>query len=125
AKETKVGDIDYQSLRLEYVPVPASAPVHFPVIVVGAGPVGMSMALDLAQRGHEVLLLDDDNTLSVGSRAICFAKRTLDVWDRLGAGERMVQKGISWNVGRVFFRDDEVWQFDLLPEAGHRRPAFI
>ena len=120
-----MGDIDYQSLQLQYVPVTADAPAHFPVIVVGAGPVGMSLALDLAQRGHDVLLLDDDNTLSIGSRAICFAKRTLDVWDRLGVGERMVQKGISWNVGRVFFRDDEVWQFNLLPEAGHRRPAFI
>jgi 2-polyprenyl-6-methoxyphenol hydroxylase and related FAD-dependent oxidoreductases len=120
-----VGDIDYQSLKLDYQPIPEGAPTHFPVLVVGAGPVGMSLALDLAQRGHEVLLLDDDNTLSIGSRAICFAKRTLDVWDRLGVGERMVQKGVSWNVGRVFFRDKEVWQFDLLPEAGHRRPAFI
>src|SRR3546814_3388743 len=60
---------------------------------------------------------------STGSRAICFAKRTLDVWDRLGVGERMVQKGISWNVGRVYFKDEEVWRFDLLPEQGHRRPA--
>src|SRR5690606_34093180 len=38
---------------------------------------------------------------------------------------RMVQKGVSWNVGRVFFREEEVWAFDLLPESGHRRPAFI
>jgi len=120
-----VGDIDYQSLRLPYRPLPAGAPTHHPIIVVGAGPVGLSMALDLSHHGHSVVVLDDDNTLSVGSRAICFAKRTLDVWDRLGVGERMVQKGVSWNVGRLFFRDDEVWNFDLLPEAGHRRPAFI
>ena len=120
-----MGDIDYQSLQLKYQPIAAGAPSHWPVLVVGAGPVGMSMALDLAQRGHKVLVLDDDHTLSIGSRAICFAKRTLDIWDRLGVGERMVRKGISWNVGRVFFRDEEVWQFDLLPEAGHRRPAFI
>ncbi|MDR4124599.1 FAD-dependent oxidoreductase [Yanghanlia caeni] len=120
-----MGDIDYQTLRLPYRPLAPDAPTHHPVIVVGAGPVGMSMALDLARHGHPVVVLDDDDTLSVGSRAICFAKRTLDVWDRLGVGERMVQKGISWNVGRVFFREEEVWNFDLLPEAGHRRPAFI
>src|SRR5690554_3640201 len=83
------------------------------------------MALDLAQRGLKVVVIDDDCRLSAGSRAICFAKRTLDVWDRLGVGERMVKKGISWNVGRVYFKDEEVWQFDLLPEQGHRRPAFI
>src|SRR5690606_29178775 len=122
---TAVADIDYQTLRLPYRPLAPDAPTHHPVIVVGAGPVGMSMALDLARHGHPVVVLDDDDTLSVGSRAICFAKRTLDVWDRLGVGERMVQKGISWNVGRVFFREEEVWNFDLLPEAGHRRPAFI
>ncbi len=120
-----MGDIDYQSLQLEYRPVPADAPDHYPVIIVGAGPVGMSMALDMAQHGHKVLVLDDDHTLSIGSRAICFAKRTLDIWDRLDIGERMVRKGISWNVGRIFFRDEEVWNFNLLPESGHRRPAFI
>lgn len=120
-----MGDIDYQKLQLQYRPVPADAPTHHPIIVVGAGPIGMSMALDMSQYGHKVLLLDDDNTLSVGSRAICFAKRALDIWDRLGVAERMVQKGVSWNVGRVFFREEEVWNFDLLPESGHRRPAFI
>lgn len=120
-----MGDKDYQSLQMEYQRVDPGAATHWPVVIVGAGPVGMSMALDLASQGHKVLVLDDDHTLSVGSRAICFAKRTLDIWDRLGVGDRMVRKGISWNVGRVFFRDEEVWQFDLLPEAGHRRPAFI
>ena len=70
-------------------------------------------------------LLDDDNRLSTGSRAICFAKRTLEIFDRLGCGQRMVDKGVTWNLGKVFFRDEPVYGFDLLPEAGHRRPAFI
>jgi 3-(3-hydroxy-phenyl)propionate hydroxylase len=72
-----------------------------------------------------VVLLDNDNTLSTGSRAICFAKRTLEIFDRLGCGQRMVDKGVSWNVGKVFFRDAQVYQFDLLAERGHARPAFI
>src|SRR5439155_866074 len=59
------------------------------------------------------------------SRAICWSKRTLEILDRLGCGERLVRKGVGWNVGRVFFRDEQVYQFDLLPEPGHRRPAFI
>ncbi len=95
------------------------------MIVVGAGPVGLSLAIDLAQRGVRVLLLDNDNKLSHGSRAICFAKRTLEIFDRLGCGQRMVDKGVSWNRGRVFFRDQPVYHFDLQPEAGHERPAFI
>ena len=63
-------------------------------------------------------MLDDDNKLSFGSRAICFAKRTLEIFDRLGVGQPMVDKGISWNVGKVFFQDDLVYRFNLLPEAG-------
>ncbi len=103
----------------------ASTPVRHAVVVVGAGPVGLSLAIDLAQRGVPVVLLDDADTLSAGSRAICFARRTLEIFDRLGCGQPMVDKGVSWQVGKVFFRDAEVYRFDLQPEAGHERPAFI
>jgi 3-(3-hydroxy-phenyl)propionate hydroxylase len=95
------------------------------VVVVGAGPVGLSLAIDLAQRGQPVVVLDNDCKLSTGSRAICFSKRTLEIWDRLGVGQPMVDKGVSWNLGKVFARDQSLYQFDLLPEAGHERPAFI
>ncbi|QBY50069.1 FAD-dependent oxidoreductase [Cupriavidus oxalaticus] len=104
---------------------PAAAHAIRPVAVVGAGPVGLTAAIDLAQRGVPVVVLDDDDTLAAGSRAICFAKRTLDILDRLGCGERVAAKGVSWHVGKVFFGDEQVYRFDLLPEAGHRRPAFV
>jgi 3-(3-hydroxy-phenyl)propionate hydroxylase len=103
----------------------ANAPVRHPVVVVGAGPVGLSAAIDLAQRGVAVVLLDDDETVSIGSRGVCYAKRTLEILDRLGVGDRCVAKGVSWNVGRTFFRTEEVFRFELLPEAGHKRPGMI
>ena len=119
---------DYQALEFEYRPSPdqraATTALH-PVVVVGAGPVGLSLAIDLAQRGLKVLLLDNDHKLSSGSRAICFAKRTLEIFDRLGCCDGMVSKGVSWNVGRVYLKDELVYSFDLLPEEGHQRPAFI
>lgn len=96
-----------------------------PVAIVGAGPVGLALAIDLALHGVKCVVLDDNNTVSVGSRAICWAKRTLEIFDRLGVGERMVSKGVTWKVGRLFHRDQEVWNFDLLPEDGHKNPAFI
>ncbi|MDH4182111.1 MAG: FAD-dependent oxidoreductase, partial [Betaproteobacteria bacterium] len=79
----------------------------------------------LAQHGVPVVVLDEDETVSVGSRAICYAKRALEILDRLGVGQRIVDKGVGWNVGRVFFRDALAYRFNLLPEAGHRRPAFV
>ena len=97
-------------------------PQRRPVIVVGAGPVGLAAAIDLAQQSVPVVVLDEDDTVSVGSRAICYAKRALEILDRLGCGERIVQKGVEWKVGRVFFRDEQVYSFDLLPETGHHRP---
>ncbi|MBI5260777.1 MAG: FAD-dependent oxidoreductase [Bradyrhizobium sp.] len=95
------------------------------IVVVGAGPVGLSLAVDLAQRGQRVVLLDDADRIGEGSRAICFSKRSLEYWDRLGVGDRMVAKGVVWSVGRIFHGDAQLYQFNLLPEEGHKRPAFI
>jgi 3-(3-hydroxy-phenyl)propionate hydroxylase len=95
------------------------------VVVVGAGPVGLSLAIDLAQRGQSVVLLDDADRIGEGSRAICFSKRSLEYWDRLGIGQRMVDKGVVWSVGKIFHGASQLYQFNLLPEEGHKRPAFI
>ena len=103
----------------------AAEPVRHPVVVVGAGPIGLGAAIDLAQQDVPVLVLDDNDKVSWGSRAICFAKRPLEILDRLGCGERFVDKGVTWNQGKVFFDRRQVYQFDLLPESGHKRPAFI
>lgn len=104
---------------------PGQSPAEHPVVVVGAGPVGLSLAIDLAQRGQRVVLLDDADRIGEGSRAICFSKRSLEYWDRLGVADRMVDKGVVWNVGRIFRGESQLYQFNLLPEDGHKRPAFI
>jgi 3-(3-hydroxy-phenyl)propionate hydroxylase len=103
----------------------ATNPAGHPVIVVGAGPVGLSLAIDLAQRGHPAVLLDDADRIGEGSRAICFSKRSLEYWDRLGVAQRMVDKGVVWSVGKIFHGADQLYQFNLLPEQGHKMPAFI
>src|SRR5437899_6445659 len=90
------------------------------VVVVGAGPVGLSLAIDLAQRGQSVVLLDDADRIGEGSRAICFSKRSLEFWDRLGIGQRMVDKGVVWSGGKIFHRASQLYQFNLLPEQGHK-----
>ena len=96
-----------------------------PLVIVGAGPVGLCAAIDAAQQGLPVILLDEDKTVSLGSRGLCYAKRTLEILDRLGVGEAVCSKGVTWNVGRTFHRDAEVFNFNLLPDAGHRRPGMV
>jgi 3-(3-hydroxy-phenyl)propionate hydroxylase len=119
-------------MAYDYTPYPYTAPPGLSgpepchrVVIVGAGPIGLAMAIDLAQRGIASVLLDDNNVVSVGSRAICWSKRTLEIFDRLGLGERMLDKGVTWQVGRQFHGEKEVFSFDLLPEEGHKYPAFI
>ena len=103
----------------------AGSPVRHPVVVIGAGPVGLATALDLSFHGIPVVVVDDNDKVSFGSRAICFAKRPLEILDRLGCGDALVEKGVVWNRGRVFFDQRQVYEFDLMAEAGHKRPAFI
>ena len=97
------------------------------VVVVGAGPVGLAMALDLGRRGHRVVVLSLLDFVASGSKAICFAKRSLDVFDRLGVGDAIVDKGVVWNVGKVFWgrREDPIYQFDMLAVKDQKRPGFV
>jgi 3-(3-hydroxy-phenyl)propionate hydroxylase len=98
---------------------------HHKVAIVGAGPIGLALAIDLAQYGVPSVVLDDNNVVSVGSRAICWSKRSLEILDRLGVGAKCVEKGVIWKVGRTLHRDTEVWNFDLQPDPGHKMPAFV
>ncbi|MEL6599407.1 MAG: FAD-dependent oxidoreductase [Pseudomonadota bacterium] len=103
----------------------ADQPARHPVVIVGGGPVGLVLALDLGLRGVPALVLDDHDGVGIGSRAICFAKRTLEIAHRLGCAAEMVEKGVVWNVGKVFHGERQIYEFNLQPEEGHRHPAFI
>lgn len=103
----------------------AGQPQRRPVVVVGAGPVGLTLALDLAKREVPVVVIDDNDHIGSGSRAVCWAKKTLEVFDRLGIGEAVAREGVRWQRGRVFHGEREAYQFDLLPEAGHQMPAMV
>ncbi|MFA4968427.1 MAG: FAD-dependent oxidoreductase [Sulfuritalea sp.] len=118
----------YNYPKFEYRTPPEIASgktLKVPVVVVGAGPVGLGAALDLEQQGVPVLLLDEDDTVSIGSRGVCYAKRALEILDRYGVGDAVCSKGVSWNVGRTFFREQEVYNFNLVPEPDHHRPGMV
>lgn len=98
-----------------------------PVVVVGAGPVGLALALDLGRRGHRVVVLNRLDFVAAGSKAICFSKRSLEIFDRLTVGDAIVAQGVSWDVGKVFWgsRADPIYQFNMLRVPNQKRPGFI
>ncbi|WP_422016835.1 FAD-dependent oxidoreductase [Roseateles sp.] len=100
-------------------------PQRRPVVIVGAGPVGLTLALDLAKRDVPVVVIDDSDRIGEGSRAVCWAKKTLEVFDRLGVGEAVAREGVRWQRGRVFHGECEAYAFDLLPESHHKMPAMV
>ncbi|MEM1064806.1 MAG: FAD-dependent monooxygenase [Pseudomonadota bacterium] len=116
---------DYQPFPYEPPPGLTAPEPRKSAVIVGAGPIGLAMALELARHGVATVVVDDNDVVSVGSRAICWSKRSLEIFDRLGLGARCLDKGITWKVGRTFHRDREVFNFDLQPEDGHKMPAFI
>lgn len=97
-----------------------------PVIVVGGGPVGLAVTIDLLLRGiSDVTLFDEGEGAATGSRAICWSRRTLEIMSRLGIGRMLIDRGITWQVGRIYDGADELFRFDLQPDAGYAHPAFI
>ena len=102
-----------------------ASPARHPVVIVGGGPVGLALAVDLGQRGVPCVVVDGKAEFGEGSRGLCYAKRTLEILDRLGVGARAVAKGVTWQRGKVFHREGMLYDFDLLPEGGHKMPAFI
>ncbi len=104
------------------------APQRYPIVIVGAGPAGLTLACDLAQRGVRCVLIDDDHTVGVrgaSSRGICYAQKSLEIMDRLGIGERIVNKGVAWSFGRTFSGDEEVYNFNLQNQSVSRQPPFV
>ena len=88
----------------------------YPVVIVGAGLSGLTLACKLAHLGISAIVLDEDNTVGVkgaSSRGICYTQQSLEVFARLGIYERIAAKGVAWQVGRTFAGDDEVFSFDL------------
>ncbi len=116
---------DYRPFEYTAPPGLSGPEPRHKVVIVGAGPIGLAMAIELANHGTPSVVLDDNNVVSVGSRAICWSKRSLEILARLGVGDCCLEKGVTWSVGRTYHRNKEVFSFDLLPEDGHAMPAFV
>ncbi len=100
-------------------------PARHPVVVVGAGPVGLCAALGLACHGIRTVLIEADDSVCTGSRAICISRRSLEILARLGALDGFLRIGLPWSTGRSFYRDREVLRFSMPHDENQRLPPML
>jgi 3-(3-hydroxy-phenyl)propionate hydroxylase len=107
---------------------PGARPRRHPLVIVGGGLAGLTLACDLASRGVPSVLLDDDDTVGVrgaSSRGMAYVQRSLEIMARIGIYERVAAKGVRWAVGSVRSGHDELYRFDLQASSVSRQPPFI
>jgi 3-(3-hydroxy-phenyl)propionate hydroxylase len=95
------------------------------VVIVGAGPIGMALALGLANYGVPSLLLEADDTVCIGSRATCYSRRTLEIFEKIGAVKPIIEKGLAWTGGRSFYRNAEVFQLRMPHDENQKYPPML
>ncbi|WP_396330040.1 FAD-dependent oxidoreductase [Burkholderia anthina] len=127
-------------MAIEFKPYPFVAehyPAHLPacsdgvetqrhrVAIVGGGPVGLAVALGLANHGIRSVLLEADDSVCHGSRAICISRRSLEIIERLGALDDFLRVGLPWTGGRSFYRHDEVLHFTMPQDENQKLPPMV
>jgi len=120
----------YELPSWPFTPPPelGGAAMRHPIVIVGGGLSGLTLACDLAVRGIRCVLLDEDDTVGVrgaSSRGICYAQKSLEIFARLGIYDRIAAKGITWSFGRTFSGDEEVYSFNLRTDSVSVQPPFI
>ncbi|MGU7782563.1 FAD-dependent oxidoreductase [Burkholderia sp. PU8-34] len=95
------------------------------VAIVGGGPVGLAVALGLANHGIPCVLLESDDSVCHGSRAICISRRSLEIIERLGALDGFLRIGLPWTGGRSYYRHDEVLHFTMPQDENQKLPPMV
>jgi len=85
-------------------------PARAPVVIVGAGPIGLLTAIGLARFGVGSIVLEDDVQVSHGSRAVVLTRRSLEILQQLGVDRPFRAKGLPWSFGRSFYRGTEIYR---------------
>src|SRR6266511_2515114 len=86
----------------------------------------MTAALWLARLGVPSVVLEEADGLSgEGSKSICVQRDVLEIFERVGLGRAMAERGVSWKLGRTYFRGTELFQIRFPAVATAAFPPFI
>jgi 2-polyprenyl-6-methoxyphenol hydroxylase-like FAD-dependent oxidoreductase len=103
--------------------------VDVPVLVAGAGPVGLSLACELERHGVEHRIVDAARERGAVSRATDLHARTLELWDHTGVAEAVLESAVPITGVPLFSGGREVARLDFagadspFPAAGEPSPA--
>ena len=98
----------------------ATAPKTTPVLIAGAGPVGLTAALELARHGVPCVLLEAERQVSEGSRAIVFTRRSMEILQQVGVAQRVTAHGLPWRFGNSWYRGQRVYRMEAPHDADDR-----
>jgi 3-(3-hydroxy-phenyl)propionate hydroxylase len=105
--------------------LPKDKHAHHQVAITGGGPIGLATALGLARQGVPSIVIEADNSVCEGSRAICISRRSLQILQRLGVLDAFMAKGLPWTTGRSYYKDQEVLRFSMPHTATDKLPPMI
>lgn len=105
-----------RSIYFDYKVYPAAprpvAPHTAKVLVIGAGPIGMALALDVARHGVPCVLVEAEQQVSEGSRAIVFTRRSMEILQQVGVDKTITAQGLPWRFGNSFYRGERVFRME-------------
>ncbi|MFL6837136.1 MAG: FAD-dependent monooxygenase [Bradyrhizobium sp.] len=111
---------DYPKFKARRAPELDGLATSHPVLIVGAGPIGMTAALVLARYGTRSVLIDRKDTFNDGSRAICIARPSMHILERIGAVAPFVEKALGWRFGRSYYRGEQIFRLEMPHPAGEK-----
>jgi 3-(3-hydroxy-phenyl)propionate hydroxylase len=111
---------DYPHFPARQVPELDGVAARHPVVIVGAGPIGMTAALVLARYGIRSVLLDRKDTFNDGSRALCIARPSMHILERIGAVTPFLDKALGWRFGRSYFRGEQIFRLEMPHPPGEK-----
>jgi 3-(3-hydroxy-phenyl)propionate hydroxylase len=104
------------SIYYDYKVYPATqrpgSPHTAPVVIVGAGPIGLTTALAVARHGVACVVLESEQQVSEGSRAIVFTRRSMEILQQVGADQPVTAMGLPWRCGNSYYRGEQVFRME-------------